>query len=237
MTRVGGRKRARPGEGARLRTELLAAAERILNTEGEDAVTVRGVAAAVGVTTPSVYLHFASRLELLHAVCLGAWDDLGRRMSDSASDVDDPFSALHRRCVTYIAFGLEHPLRYRLVMDSRATEASRQVAADCFRYLAEAVEPCVTAGALRGDVAELTRGICAGLHGAVALLAQQPPATWPHDLDAYAASTASSVAFGAAALGRLPDPSATPDCGTLADLFTTPSATGAASGPPISPTT
>ncbi|TLQ44328.1 hypothetical protein [Streptomyces marianii] len=74
-------------------------------------------------------------------------------------------------------------------------------------------------------------------HGAVALLAQQPPATWPHDLDAYAANTASSVVFGAAALGRLPYPSATPDCGTLADLFTAPSATGAASGPPRSPTT
>ncbi|GFH34444.1 TetR/AcrR family transcriptional regulator [Streptomyces pacificus] len=236
MTRAGGRKRARPGEGARLRTELLAAAERILDAEGEDAVTVRGVAAAVGVTTPSVYLHFASRLELLHAVCLGVWDELGRCMSDAASDVDDPFSALHRRCVTYIAFGLEHPLRYRLVMNGRATEASRQVAADCFRYLAEAVEPCVAAGALRGDVGELTRALCAGLHGAVALLAPQPPEMWPHDLDTYAANTASLVVFGAAALGRLPDPSATPGSDTLAGLFTTPSVAGAVCGPPGSPT-
>ncbi|GBP99626.1 TetR family transcriptional regulator [Streptomyces spongiicola] len=236
MTGAGGRKRARPGEGARLRTELLAAAERILDADGEDAVTVRGVAAAVGVTTPSVYLHFASRLELLHAVCLGVWDELGRCMSDAASDVDDPFSALHRRCATYIAFGLEHPLRYSLVMNGRATEASRQVAADCFRYLAEAVEPCVAAGALRGDVAELTRAICAGLHGSVALLAQQPPETWPRDLDAYATNTASLVAFGAAALGRLPDTSATPDSGTLAGLFTTPPATGTASGRPGSST-
>ncbi|MFJ3934513.1 hypothetical protein [Streptomyces sp. NPDC090029] len=65
----------------------------------------------------------------------------------------------------------------------------------------------------------------------MALLAQQPPAMWPRDLDAYAANTASLVAFGAAALGRLPNPSATPGSSTLAELFTAPSTTRTASGP------
>ncbi|WP_200262376.1 TetR/AcrR family transcriptional regulator [Streptomyces sp. HSG2] len=222
MTGPGGRKRARPGEGARLRAEILAAAESILDTRGEAAVTVRGVAAAVGVTTPSVYLHFAGRVDLLHAVCLGVWDGLGARMRAAAAEVDDPFAALHRCCATYVSFGLEHPLRYRLVMEGPATEASGRVAADCFRHLAQAVAPCVASGALRGDVHTLTRSVCAGLHGAVALLVRRPPSAWPRDLDAYVASIASSVAFGAAALGRLPDPSGTPDHRALDALFTTP---------------
>ncbi|GGO99437.1 TetR/AcrR family transcriptional regulator [Wenjunlia tyrosinilytica] len=218
------RKRARPGEGPRLRAELLAAAEHVLDEQGEEALTVRGIATLVGVTTPSVYLHFESRLDLLHAVCLRVWDHLEERMREAVAGTDDPFTALYRRCAAYISFGLEHPLRYRLVMNGPASEATRQVAADSFRHLAEAVEPCVASGALRGDVVELTRNICAGLHGAVALLVQQPPATWPKDLAAYTSRAAATVSLGAAALGRLPDPVTTATTATLTELFGAPSA-------------
>ncbi|WP_449338924.1 TetR/AcrR family transcriptional regulator [Streptomyces chartreusis] len=75
------RRRAKRGDGGRLREELLEAAAALLDDAGEDAVTIRAVAQAVGVSTPSVYLHFDNRLELLHTVCLGVWDELGRRMS------------------------------------------------------------------------------------------------------------------------------------------------------------
>lgn len=213
-----GRKRARPGEGDRLRAELLESAEGVLDEQGEDAVTVRGVAALVGVSTPAVYLHFASRQELLHAVCLRVWERLGDDMRAAVAGVDDPFAALYRRCTAYIVFGLAHPLRYRLVMNSPPSAITRRIAADCFRHLAESVNPCVTAGSLLGDADELTRGICAGLHGAVALLVQQPADTWPKDLGAYAARAAAAICLGTAALGRLPD-SADPSTAVLADLF------------------
>jgi AcrR family transcriptional regulator len=213
-----GRKRARPGEGGRLRAELLEAAETVLDEQGEDAVTVRGIAALVGVSTPAVYLHFAGRQELLHAVCLRVWERLGDDMRAAGAGVEDPFTALYLRCAAYIAFGLAHPLRYRLVMNSPASAITRRIAADCFRHLADAVGPCVASGSLRGDADELTRGICAGLHGAVALLVQQPADTWPKDLTAYGRRAAAAVCLGSAALGRLPE-SAVPSTAVLADLF------------------
>jgi AcrR family transcriptional regulator len=198
------RKRARAGEGALLRDELLTAAEAVLDAEGEHAVTVRGIAARVGVSTPAVYMHFPSRQDLLHAVCLRVWDGLGQQMRDAVAETGDPLTALYQRCVAYIHFGLEHPLRYSLVMNGAATEASRKIAEDCFGYLAAGVEPCVTAGALIGEVSELTQVICASLHGAVALLVQQPASTWPADLDGYADRVANAVCLGAAGLGRIP---------------------------------
>jgi AcrR family transcriptional regulator len=64
------RSRARRGEGDRLREQILEAAEHLLiQTGNEEAVTIRAVAEAVGVTPPSVYLHFADKDDLLFAIC------------------------------------------------------------------------------------------------------------------------------------------------------------------------
>lgn len=196
------RRRAKRGDGGRLREELLEAAEALLDGGGEDAVTIRAVAQAVGVSVPAVYLHFANRLELLHTVCLGVWDDLGRRMSSTGTATADPFAELHRRSATYIRFGLDHPLRYSLVATGPATAATQQVADACFRFLRDTVQQCVDAGILLGDVTALTRAICACLHGAVSLLILQPPSNWPDDVAQFANDVATIACQGAAGLSR-----------------------------------
>ena len=64
------RSRSRRGEGEPLRDEILAAAERlIVETGNEDAVSIRAIADAVGVTPPSIYLHFPDKDPLILAVC------------------------------------------------------------------------------------------------------------------------------------------------------------------------
>ncbi|MGW7380426.1 TetR/AcrR family transcriptional regulator [Streptomyces sp. NPDC054794] len=194
------RRRARRGDGARLRNELVEAAERLLDKAGEDAVTIRAVAQAVGVSLPAVYLHFGSRLELLHTVCLRVWGELGDWMDDAGAGSHDPFTALHQRSVAYVRFGLAHPVRYRLVMTGPATAASQQVASACFRFLRGTVQQCLEAGALRGDETALTRAIAAALHGAVSLLIFQPPESWPEDVDGFARDIATLATRGAAAI-------------------------------------
>jgi AcrR family transcriptional regulator len=196
------RGRAKRGEGGRLREELIEAAGTLLDDAGEDAVTIRAVAQAVGVSTPSVYLHFDNRLELLHTVCLGVWDELGRRMRSAAAESSDPLAELHQRSVAYISFGLDHPLRYRLVATGPATAATQQVADACFRFLRDTVHRCVDAGVLHGDVTALTRAICACLHGAVSLLILQPTSNWPDDIAQFADEVATLATQGAAAISR-----------------------------------
>ncbi|MGX1855407.1 TetR/AcrR family transcriptional regulator [Streptomyces sp. NPDC055299] len=199
------RSRAKRGEGGRLREELIEAAGTLLDDAGEDAVTIRAVAQAVGVSTPSVYLHFDNRLELLHTVCLGVWDELGRRMRSVGTETSDPFAELHQRSVAYIRFGLDHPLRYRLVATGPATAATQQVADACFRFLRDTVQRCVDAGVLHGDVTALTRAICACLHGAVSLLILQPASNWPDDIAQFADDVATLASQGAAVLSRAHD--------------------------------
>jgi len=75
------RVRANPGEGERLREEILSAAERLLvDAGGDEALTLRAVAQHVGVTTPSLYRHFRDKASLVSAVCLRVWHELGERM-------------------------------------------------------------------------------------------------------------------------------------------------------------
>jgi AcrR family transcriptional regulator len=196
------RSRAKRGDGGRLREELLQAAEALLEDAGEDAVTIRAVAQAVGVSIPSVYLHFDNRQELLHTVCLGVWDELARQMRGTDTATTDPLAELHRRSVAYIRFGLDHPLRYRLVATGPATAATQQVADACFRFLRDTVQRCVDADVLHGDVTALTRSICACLHGAVSLLILQQTSNWPDDIAQFADDVATVASQGAVALAR-----------------------------------
>jgi AcrR family transcriptional regulator len=104
------RRRSRRGEGERLREEILAAAEAILiETRDESALSVRAIANAVGVTPPSIYLHFADRNELLFAVCERHAANLQEALEAAAAGVGDPLERIRRR-------GLDVPPR----LDSRA---------------------------------------------------------------------------------------------------------------------
>ena len=91
------RARARRGEGPRLREEILAAATRLLAETGdEEAVSIRAVAEAVGVTPPSIYLHFADKTELIYAICEELFRKLDDEMAAAAAGVDDPLEELRR---------------------------------------------------------------------------------------------------------------------------------------------
>ena len=64
------RRRAPRGSGDQLRDEILdATTDLLLETGHAKAVSIRSVAKRVGVTPPSIYLHFADKDALLDAVC------------------------------------------------------------------------------------------------------------------------------------------------------------------------
>ena len=88
------RSRSRRGEGEHLRDEILAAAERILiETNDQAALSIRAIAAAVGVTPPSIYLHFADRNDLVFAVCERHAEHLEQAMTEAAAGVDGSLGA------------------------------------------------------------------------------------------------------------------------------------------------
>lgn len=114
------RTRSPRGKGELLREEILAAAERILiETNDQSALSIRAIASAVGVTPPSIYLHFADRNELLFAVCEKHAEQLDLVMEQAAAGGADAWDRIRRRGYAYLRWGLDNPEHYRILMMSR----------------------------------------------------------------------------------------------------------------------
>src|SRR4051795_7365743 len=100
------RPRNRRGEGAKLREEILQAAARLLEESGrEDAVTLRAVARAVGISAPSIYAHFDAREQILDAVVAEAFEDLSEAISAAIEQQTDTVRRFEAGVRAYVDFG------------------------------------------------------------------------------------------------------------------------------------
>jgi AcrR family transcriptional regulator len=114
------RTRSPRGQGEQLREEILVAAERLLiETADESALSIRAIASAVGVTPPSIYLHFADRNDLVFAVCERQAEEIDRVMEEAARAGTGPWDRIRRRGLAYLRWGLDNPEHYRILMMSR----------------------------------------------------------------------------------------------------------------------
>lgn len=80
------RQRASRGSGDRLRDEIIdAAIALVLETKELRAPSIREVARKIGVTPPSIYLHFADKDELMDAVCGQYFQRLNDKMVEATA--------------------------------------------------------------------------------------------------------------------------------------------------------
>jgi AcrR family transcriptional regulator len=180
------RTRARRGEGELLRAEILDAAEQLLvDTGNEDSVSIRAIADAVGVTPPSIYLHFPDKEALLFAVCDRQFDIFQAALNTAARTTDNPTDALERRAEAYVKFGLEHPEAYRIMFMGRTGIVDKHAEAvktgtGAFTDLVQDVQRAIDAGALRDDI-DPTRAaifLWTGVHGITSLLISAAHFPW-----------------------------------------------------------
>jgi len=211
-----GRARARKGEGELLHTEILDAAERLLiETGSEEAVSIRRIADAVGVTPPSIYLHFADKDELLFAVCERQFAELDRVMQEAVVGVADPVDELYRRGKAYVRFGLEHPEEYRILfmrgvnhgMGAPDEDEARIRNASSFDHLVEAVARAVESGALPkgSDPRVVALELWSVVHGVTSLLIAKPMFDWP-DAEAFTDHVLTATCAGLMATAPFSEP-------------------------------
>jgi AcrR family transcriptional regulator len=177
----------------------------LAETGEESAVSLRAVAQRVGVSVPSIYLHFTDKQALLDAVCTEVFAQLDVRLREAGAAGDDPFDALRRQGNAYVHFALENPEHYRIVMmtehDPGPEATDSLIASGAFGYLVESVRTCMDAGIFEGDPVELALGLWAAAHGVAALLVAKPSFPWP-DRDAFIDRTICMAGIGLAAAAR-----------------------------------
>lgn len=180
------RKRARRGEGERLRAQIIEAAERLLiKTGDEEAVSIRAVADAVGVTPPSIYLHFRDKDELLFSICERHFTRLDDFIETAGARSPDPVESLILRGKAYIRFGIENPEQYRILFMSKGGRSEENMQPEdlrqsaSFDHLVLAVQRCIDAGAFSGDPLLISMGLWSVVHGITSILISHPHLPWP----------------------------------------------------------
>jgi AcrR family transcriptional regulator len=183
------RQRHPRGQGARLRTELIEAASRLLAELGDaDRLSLRAVATAAGVTAPSIYRHFPDKRSLLQAVVEERFREFDRTLEQAEAGATDPFDALRRRCRAYLRFAREHPGHYRVLFSATALgpkgvgtygKGPHPGAGSLFA-LVDAIQRCLDAGG-RSDRDSFFLGVqlWTTLHGMVDLRISKPELPWP----------------------------------------------------------
>jgi AcrR family transcriptional regulator len=177
---IPGRRRARKGQGELLREEILDAAEQLLVEQGtKAAVTIRAVADKVGVSAPSIYLHFADKDELFYETCRRVFEVLNLRMVEALADAGGTVvDRMIRAGQAYIQFGLDHPGQYVTLFGATAQDAipADQIENDpgvhAFQLLVALLEAGIESGELRSDldVASTAVAVWSAVHGTVNIL-------------------------------------------------------------------
>jgi AcrR family transcriptional regulator len=206
------RRRAPRGSGEQLRAEIVQAAKALLaGSDDASGVSIRAVADAVGVTSPSIYLHFADKEALLDAVVTDVFGELDAAMVSAAAGLELPLDRLCAFGMAYVRFAVAHPTQYRLAtMDHYSMPpGSDDVLVDsAFGHLSETVRECMDAGIFAaGDPTPVAFEMWAAAHGVAALVIAKPYAPWG-DIESFAYRVLRSAALGRSVADLIGDPSA-----------------------------
>jgi AcrR family transcriptional regulator len=171
----------RIAEGARL----------LLDQEGAEAVTMRRVAQAAGITAMAVYRHFPDRAGVLNALADAGLAELAARLSAirKSKNIEKRLNTI---LAIYLDFALTNPRLFELMFFARRAEA-RQYPADfktkqspTANVAAEAIEDGIASGHFRKDDAwEITFEMGAPLQGMVMLYLGGRMAMEPEEFRAF----------------------------------------------------
>lgn len=185
------RKRSPRGSGEQLADEILDAADSLLIERGSaDALSIRAVAERVGVTPPSIYLHFTDKEALLDAVCARYFERFDGVMMAAAAGLDDPRERALAQGLAYVRFALGNREIFQVTF-SRVTPPGAPTLTDevllgsAFTNFSDTVRELRVHGLLPDDEAEVTGQVLqlwSAAHGIAALMIARPGLPWGDDL-------------------------------------------------------
>ncbi|OBF14503.1 TetR/AcrR family transcriptional regulator [Mycobacterium sp. ACS4331] len=184
----GRRRRAPRGSGEQLRDEILdAATDLLLETGSVKDVSIRSVAERVGVTPPSIYLHFTDKDALLDAVCARYYESLHAKMKQAADGQSTTLDVLRAQGLAYVRFAIDTPELYRIATMGEGrpgSDVDATLASSAFMHLRETVQTLMDEGIYPpGDPTAVTLQLWSTAHGIAALLVAKPYLPFGDPLD------------------------------------------------------
>ena len=208
------RRRAARGEGDLLHDEIIdATTELLLETGNAKAVSIRAVAQRVGVTPPSIYLHFADKDTLLDAVCARYFEKLDEQMQHAAAGQTSALDVLRAQGRAYIRFAVDTPELYRIATmgETRAdSDVDAALASSAFTHMRASVQALMNQGIYApGDATDVALELWSAAHGIAALMIAKPHLPFG-DVEDFTDRVMGALCCGQIILGRVP-PDSTPE--------------------------
>jgi len=177
------RRRAPRGSGDLLHDQILdATTELLLETGHAKAVSIRSVAQRVGVTPPSIYLHFADKDTLLDAVCSRYFEKLDEEMQRVAADQPSTIEVLRAQGHAYVNFARRTPELYRLATMGEGrpgSDVDTALNSSAFQHMRATMEALIAEGIYPpGDATMLALELWTAAHGVAAILISKPYLPW-----------------------------------------------------------
>ncbi|MFA9564020.1 MAG: TetR/AcrR family transcriptional regulator [Acidimicrobiales bacterium] len=157
------------------RAGIVEATRELIRSEGLDAVSLRRVGRAVGVTAPALYAHVRDKEDLLKAVAATQYGELVERLS--AIERLDPLDRVRASCHVYVDLALDEPELFRTMflfppaldqVDPLGVELD--AATEAFGLSAAAATAAVDGGLLVGDPMTISFALWTASHGLASVL-------------------------------------------------------------------
>ncbi len=182
------------------RDRLIDAAERLFARDGLDAVTMRQLAAEVGVSPMTPYRYFNDKDAILAAVRTRAFNRHAEALEAAWRKDEDPIAASVAVGRAYLRFAFEHPAAYKLMFDLEppSGELYPDLVAACVRSRATMtahLRAIADTGAAIGDPDAAGHIFWCALHGAIRLQFAGMLAP-PFDADRLAAAATATIWSG-----------------------------------------
>ena len=147
------------------------------------------MAQRVGVTPPSIYLHFADKDTLLDAVCARYFEKLDDEMQQVSAGHPYTVDVLRAQGLAYIRFATQTPELYRIATMGEwrsGSDVDAALASSAFGHMSASVQALMDEGIFPpGDATSVALELWSATHGVASLLIAKPHLPFG-DADAFA---------------------------------------------------
>ena len=159
---------------ADFRERLCDAAERLFAEQGPDAVTMRQLAAELGVSPMTPYRYFRDKDDILAAVRTNGFNRFALALETARAGETDVRAKGAAVGAAYVAFAFDHPHTYKLMFDlNQPHEADYpdlvEAGVRARETMSAYVKDLVAAGVMAGDPEKIGMMFWAATHGLIVL--------------------------------------------------------------------